>query len=249
MSSANLLANRGHFYCPHVKPVLIDCNFVVDSTNGNGLGIRSLKGQGVNNVFMHTAETPGPGPNGLVNPNPASGYIMVQLGDNYNFYYGGFSGFVPPLSGSNVNVDASDAALSVGQIYVIVSLGTSTAADWLALGVPPGITPAVGVPFCALVTGAGTGTGKVQTIAATGSGVDHIEVVGNSNLTTWPIPVGGSPNVGAWLILACFGKAFNYNSGTPANSTVTDAIVAPANGTVIGLSFYLSQSSVTVAGE
>jgi len=31
-------ASGGRLYSPFVSPVLIDCNFVVDSTNGNGLG-------------------------------------------------------------------------------------------------------------------------------------------------------------------------------------------------------------------
>lgn len=51
----------------HVSPVLLDCNFIVDSTNGNGLGIRSLKGPAIKDVFMHTSATPAPG-----NPNPSA---------------------------------------------------------------------------------------------------------------------------------------------------------------------------------
>lgn len=47
--------NGGHFYSNITQPVKIDLNFVVDSANGNGLGIRSLKSNGyVDNVFMHT---------------------------------------------------------------------------------------------------------------------------------------------------------------------------------------------------
>ena len=49
-----LYTNRGHFYTPHTRPVLLDCNFAVDVANGNGLGIRSLKGQGIKNVFMNS---------------------------------------------------------------------------------------------------------------------------------------------------------------------------------------------------
>src|ERR1700744_947791 len=88
------------FYTPHTMPVLLDCNFVFDSTNGNGLGIRNLKGRGITNVFMHTSATPGAGNNGVINPNPAAGRFIIQLDDNYNPYFGGFSGFVSPLSGS-----------------------------------------------------------------------------------------------------------------------------------------------------
>ncbi len=119
--------NGGRLYSFGSQPVLIDCNFVVDATNGNGLGIRSLKGQGVENVFMHTSATPGKGPNGLLNPNPASGYAWVQLSANYNRYLGGFSGFVAPVTGGAVNIDSVSAALTIGQAYVITSVGHAAA--------------------------------------------------------------------------------------------------------------------------
>lgn len=117
--------NGGRIYDFLNRPVLIDCNFVVDATNGNGLGIRSLKGAGVQNVFMHTSATPGLGNNGILNPNPAVGYAWVQLANGYNRYAGGFSGFVSPLSGSNLAINA--AALTVGQPYVITSVGHASA--------------------------------------------------------------------------------------------------------------------------
>lgn len=220
--------NRGHLYSPHVRPVLVDCNFVVDSTNGNGLGIRSLKGQGITNVFMHTSATPGLGPNGLLNPNPASGYILVQFADNFNRIYPGYSSFVSPVSGTPLTSTTS------GLAYTIVSLGTTTLAQWQTAGLPPGITPAVGASFIAKATGAIGGTGAVEVPAAAGSGIDHIETVGDPNTTIGPIPMGGSPNVGGFIVLACE----NAN-----------ALTAPANGTVIGLTFYLNQSNVLVAGE
>lgn len=119
--------NYGKFYSMLSKPVLVDCNFIVDATNGNGLGIRSLKGQGVENVFMHTSATPGKGPNGLLNPNPAVGLAWIQLSYNYTRYYGGFNGFISPVAGSAINIDASDAALTIGQPYVITSVGHAAA--------------------------------------------------------------------------------------------------------------------------
>src|ERR1017187_160510 len=46
--------NGGHFYSNVTQPVEIECNFVVDSTNGNGLGIRSLKSNGyIQAVYMN----------------------------------------------------------------------------------------------------------------------------------------------------------------------------------------------------
>src|SRR5271170_4295227 len=52
--SNSLGNNGGRFYSSLFRPVLNDCNFVVDSTNGNGLGIRNLKGDSVRAVYMHT---------------------------------------------------------------------------------------------------------------------------------------------------------------------------------------------------
>ena len=52
---SNALGNSGgRMYSFGAQPVLIDCNFIVDPANGNGHGIRSLKGQGVKNVFMNS---------------------------------------------------------------------------------------------------------------------------------------------------------------------------------------------------
>src|ERR1700733_14558919 len=121
--------NGKSIYIPHVKPVLIDCNFIVDSTNGNGLGIRSLKGSYVANVFMHTrAPLAGSG-----NPNPEAGVIIVQLDDNYNNYLGGFSGASNPLSGSSISI-STGSSLIVGAPYVITSVGTTTQAQWVTAG-------------------------------------------------------------------------------------------------------------------
>jgi hypothetical protein len=117
--------NGGRSYDSLVQPVTIDCNFVVDSANGNGLGIRNLKGPGVANVFMHTSATPGAGANGYVNPNPASGYVMVQFANNYFRYARGYWGIISPLNGSNIAINAS--ALTAGLPYVISAVGAGTA--------------------------------------------------------------------------------------------------------------------------
>ena len=119
---ANPLGNNGgRFYSNLIRPVHLDCNFIVDSTNGNGLGIRSLKGQGVKNVFMHTTAAPGSN-RGMLNPNPAPGYALVEFDCNYGRYAGGFSGFVSPLAGSGLAINAS--ALTAHNPYVITSVGS-----------------------------------------------------------------------------------------------------------------------------
>jgi hypothetical protein len=117
--------NGGRFYAFTNQAVYIDCSFIVDPANGNGLGIRSLKGAGVQNVFMHTSASPGVGANGILNPNPAAGYAWIQLQNNYASYLGGFSGFVSPETGSTIAINGS--ALTIGNPYVIVSKGHGTA--------------------------------------------------------------------------------------------------------------------------
>lgn len=215
-------SNVGKFYAPHVFPVLIDCNFVVDSTNGNGLGVRNLKGQGVNAVvgFSTVAAT-----------TPAAGFFQVQLSDPYFRYFGGFSGFVAPNSGSTaIN------ALSANGVYVIATLGTSTTANWVVAGLPLGVTPAVGVSFQATGSTASLGTGTAT--QSTVSGVGHIEVIGDPN--------GGLSPVG--LTAAKPYIWFKY-VGATNSSTTTPISKQPTDGTVVGLAIYLSNSSVIVDGE
>lgn len=368
---ANPLGNNGgRLYSPLVRPVLIDCNFIVDSTNGNGLGIRSLKGQGVRNVFMHTSASPGSN-RGLTNPNPAAGYALIQLDASYRRYCGGFSGFVSPLSGSSLAINSS--ALTVGDPYVIVSPGVgpqgsttiaptgsdssgslastyftlydafgntfviwfyvtgvggnppqnvqgtnppiqvtiaenATAAQqttalagviallnnsqsfttsgggtgtltitstqhaplpgpaaagvapfaypatyaepvyatnlqlWQGVGLPAGVLPTVGASFIATAVGdttGGTSTGLVQ--APSVSGITSIEVIGDPNQTLGPIPMGGSPHDGGFILVQFL---------APTNSSTTTPVpTAPAAGSVVGMSFLVEFSSVSIDGE
>lgn len=218
-------------YQYEVKPALLSCNFVVDVANGNGLGIRSLKGAGIANVFMHTSSTPGAGVGGLVNPNPANGIIVVQLQNSYQRYLAGFSGQVSPVTGSNLTSTTNHTA------YVITSLGTATVAQWVAAGLPVGIAPALGAAFVARATGTIGGSATVKAVAV--SGIQLIEVIGdpNASLTNSNLYQNG----GGQVVLQCLGA-------TDA-STTTLIAKAPADGSVVSLSFLLSNSSVTVAGQ
>lgn len=218
-------------YQMEAYPILLSCNFVVDSTNGNGLGIRSLKGAGIANVFMHTSASPAAGNYGIVNPNPQSGMILVQFQNQFNRYLSGFSGLVSPLSGSSLT------SVTAGNAYVIVSLGTATLAQWQAKGFPVGMTPALGAAFIASATGTIGGSAAVQ--APSVSGIQSIEVVGDPNQTLQNSNL--YQNGGAQMVLQCLGAT---------SSSVTTMIpTAPANNSVIGLNFYLSNSSVSVAGQ
>lgn len=220
-------ASGGKIYSMHVSPVLLDCNFIVDATAA--IGISSLKGPAISAVYMHSTNAT---PSG---PNPASGTIVVRLSDNYNILFDSVRGIIrSPNSGSDVKIDNS--AMTAGVAYVITTLGNASAAKWHAIGVPAGVTPAVGVSFIAASNGGAgnTLTSRVQTSAASGSGIASIELVGNSNLSLAPDPTANQ-GYGAQLIFECYDYA--------------GAKAAPAAGSLISLEFYLSNSSVIIQGE
>lgn len=286
------MANRRFnqfFNTLHKMPILLDCNFVVDSTSTSG--ITSLKGAGIQNVYMHTSGSPVAG-----NPNPASGIAIVQLQDNYNRYFGGFSSIFSPQSGSSILV--ASAGVVNHTAYVITIVGTTTAAGWQSLGLPVGITPAVGVSFIATATTTAAGTGAVQVPKVGGSGIVSIDVVGNPNtmLTSSAANVVGISS-GAYMIVRFMGLSFAAGAYTPAGTisagvvavatgTAGDAVTnnagvlnsvggqdlavnaqtftgsaasltgtasmiatAPADGSIVNLGFYLSNSNILVQGE
>lgn len=215
--------NAGHFYANIVKPGVIFCNFIVDPANGNGLGVRSIKSNGyVRNVFMHTSASPGTG-EGLVNPNPAVGYALVQMKNNFNTYLGGFSGFVSPTTGG------TSGSTTIHLPFIIASVGTTTLAQWQAAGLPLGLTPTVGQSFIALATGAIGGSGTV--IAPGVSGIDSVEVIGdpnteiaNSNIASYG---------GAWFLVQFL---------------LSGVVTAPNTNSVVGMAFFFDQSNVSVDG-
>lgn len=215
---------------PHNYRVDLDCNFVVDSANGNGLGVRSLKGPGIAQVYMYTSATPAVG-----NPNPAAGNILVKLQDNFQRYYSGTAGFVSYISGTPIVVTAAGAHLVVGTAYIITLVGTTTTAEWNTLGVPVGIDPAVGLSFIAKATGAGAGSGVVEVPKSGGSGIDHIELIGDPNLSikSSGANVLGSDN-GPYILMQCLSAG---------------SLTAPVDGTVIGLTMSFSNSMIKVQGE
>lgn len=219
------MANRnwssgGKIYSMHTSPVLIDCNFVVDNTSTNG--ISSLKGPTVTSVYMNTSASASA-------TNPAAGTIVIRLADNYNkSLVGMLHSIQSPNSGTPLT------STTIGIANTITALGTATAAQWQARGLPIGVTPAIGVSFVASSSGVIGGSAAVQITAAAGSGVATIEVVGDPNQSIAPDQSTGQ-GYGAYLILQCRDYA--------------GALVAPANGSVIGLQFYLSNSSVMVQGE
>lgn len=217
------MANRrfNQFYNTfHKMPVQLDCNFTVARTNANGLGITGLVGAGIENVFMHTTQTPGVGNGSYTNPNPADGNIVVQFQDNYTYLISSYGEMTSPGNGTDQVVTSG---LSVGVVYKITVLGTTTAANWLTLGVPVGTTPAVGVAFVAASTGTGSGTARVQPSLSTHSNIGHIELFGNPNTTiTSSIGAITGNSSGPYAIFKCIGPKFAAFTGDTHSNTTVD---------------------------
>lgn len=316
--------NGGHFYSNITQPVKIDCNFVIDSANGNGLGIRSLKSNGyIQNVFMNTSASftgtthtstsvtaiaggtaslqvgnpvqgsgiaagttiasivsssaitlsaatsssvvggtityQGVG-NGLkANPNPLAGYALIQFKNNFKYYLGGFSGFVSTVQ-TSTKIDNS--ALTIGQVYVITTLGNSSLADWQSIGFYPGFTPAVGAAFVATAVGvpgeANTSTSRVMIPKQ--SGITAVEVIGDPNQTISNSSIAS--NGGALVLVQFLAPSFTGSAlgththdftviGGQAASTTND--IANYAGPLLGKqeaanATYLGANSATNGG-
>lgn len=185
--------NGGHFYSNISQPIKLDIQFTVTPTNG--LGVTSVKSNGyARNVFMHTSTTPASN-NGALNPNPADGYALIQLNNQYKYFIGSQAAVIAPLAGSDLT------ATTAGLVYVITALGTASAAQWLAAGVPAGVTPAVGVAFVAIATGTIGGSATVKVPGS--SGVSAVEVVAANLVTTSLATYGGS-----YVMLQFMGASF-----------------------------------------
>lgn len=209
------------------KPQVVNVQWTVTATNG--LGVTSVKSNGyVRNVFMHTSTTPTSN-DGYTNPNPASGYALIQFTNNFNYYLNGPVTMQVPTTGST-KIDNS--ALTAGDAYIISTLGDAPLATWQGVGVPPGITPAVGVSFIATAVGAGSNvyTSRVSTPAS--QAVIGAFVVGNPGVMLSSSSV--AQYGGAWLLLQFQDASF--------------AATAPTAGTVVRASFKYDGSSVTIDG-
>ncbi len=289
--------NGKSLYMNITKPMEVELNFTVDSTNGNGLGVRSIKSNGyVANVFMNTsaaftgtrsvaagtlvsaisggtsslrvgmaiqgASIPagttivsiassssivmsaaatgtssasityqGVGLDSQVNPNPAAGYCLVQFKNNFNYVLSGSNSIVSPVSGTPILVTTG---VTAGLAYIIVSLGTTSLAQWQKLGVPAGLTPSVGMSFIAPATTTATGTGAIEVPSV--SGITSIETVGDPNQSSNNSNIAA--NGGAWVLLQFLGAT---------SSSVTTLIpTAPAAGSVISMRFRFDGSSVSI---
>lgn len=227
----------------------LSAQFTVAPADVGGKGITGLVARGISDIFMHTSQTPASG-----NPNPANGMILVKLTDKFISLLKFGSSIASPNSGTPINISSG---LAVGTLYVITAVGTSTAANWQALGLPVGITPAIGAMFVATSASAGTGTGAVQIPLAAGAGVSHLELVGDASKTMNPSAGNGYLYVrtmgqgGGTLTMNSYTPAGTNDMASPPIFTGTPAVLTgsvgagagvqatPAVGTIITLDFSL----------
>lgn len=194
----------------HGKPVILDVDVPIGATGAVGT---LVGGAGISSVARN-----------------AAGIYQVNFTAPMNKFLGMGWNMWSPNSGSSILV-ASAGTVS-GTTYVITILGTTTTAGWVSLGLPIGVTPAVGVAFKATATATAAGTGAVQVQAAAGSTISSIEMIGNPGLTMYPTGIGAA---NAYVIFQCLAAT---NS-----STTTLVATDPANGSTLSLEFYFSDSS------
>lgn len=204
--------NGKSFYTNVTKPISTWVTFTVTPTNG--LGVTSVKSNGyANYVFMHTSTTP-TASNGVTNPNPANGYAMIGLKNNFNYFLGMNAIVEAPATSTTT------ASTTTGVAYTITLLGTTTLAQWQAVGLPPWLTPTVGQSFIATATQAIGGTGTVGVPGITN--ISGISVVGDPNQTI------ASSNVaqygGAYLVV-------QFSALTAAGTINTPTFTGSALGT------------------
>lgn len=197
-------------FTKHNKPVILDVDIPIGATGAVGT---LIGGAGISSVVRN-----------------GTGVYQINLIDSYSKFLGMYWSCYSPNTGSDVLV-ASTGTTS-GSTYTITTVGTTTVAGWVSLGLGIGITPAVGVVFKATATITATGTGAVQLVATAGSNVHAIECMGNPTTT---INVTGLNAAKPNFTVVCFAAT---------NSSTTTLIAAdPASGSTIGLSVYLSDSS------
>lgn len=134
-----------------------------------------------------------------------------------------------------------DGVIPTGFTFAVTKYKTN-AQNWLDVGVPAGVAPAVGVAFVASSTGDSVGGGSTGLAILPGvSGVATVEAIGNPSLSLSPAPAGGSPNVGGWILV-------QFTGATDADTTTVIA-KAPANGAVCGMNFYCEAGSILIDGQ
>lgn len=172
MAGRNYRSNR--FYNNHVFPVRLDGSATIGATGavtlvtsvavpGSSPAARQMNSMGIKSITRL-----------------AVGTYQIQLDDNFSALFGFNVYFRAPVTGSDIPVDATTVGLSVGTMYEITAVGTATtAANWVTLGLPAGLTATVGQVFKAATTGTGTQSGAGTVKALSGNNIAAVQSIGS----------------------------------------------------------------------
>jgi hypothetical protein len=154
----------------------------------------------------------------VTNPNPVSGLILVQLQNQFSRLLSVQSSVQSPVTGGALT------SVTTGNVYTIVTVGTTTTAQFVAKGLPAGVTPAAGQTFLASASGALGGNGTVKIAGV--SGIAQIEVAGSPILQNANVYQNG----GGQIILQCLAPSLSVGAYTPAG-TISQGNIPVAAGT------------------
>lgn len=144
-----------------------------------------------------------------------TGVYKIQLVENYNAWIGSHFQMVSPTTGGPV----ADGSFVTNTLYQITVVGTT---NWYAVGLDPGLTPAVGQQFVA--TGAwGAGTGTATAVGQ--SGIVVVEACNPAQMLQNSVQ-----GKGAIMLVQTLNDA--------------DALANPVNGSAINFQIWMRNSSV-----
>lgn len=221
------MANRRYTqfsYSHHNKMVTLHTKFTILSTNGAGCtgftqpgggtfgGPTTTVGFGLGIAQVY-AYSSAPSTGNYV----PSGGLQIQLNDPFLSLLDFDFCFSNVVTGSAVLLTTG---LVAGTQYQITTVGTSTAANWQAVGLPAGLVPTVGQNFIASTATAGTGTGAVKALAP--CAVSSVELCGDVDLQINPQ-------------MSQLAQGFNGGAGPTLNFGLyrSTTLQQPANGTVV----------------
>lgn len=169
--------------------------------------------------------------NGIVNiVRLAAGVYQILMQQNYNRFLSVHASFNSPVTGSAILINGS-SVMTIGTIYQITTVGTSTAAQWQAAGLPVNMVPTVGQTFAALTTGSNGGTGAVKALAV-------------SSIAT--VEVAGDPQV---MVNQLNPQIIIQTMAATSSSVTTLIPTDPVSGSVLHFAMLLRSSSIKGNGE
>lgn len=217
---SNALGNSGgRLYSFASQPVLIDCNFVVDRDNVNGLGIRELRGQGVQSVYMATSAS-------FVGTTHTGTNVIDSISSTANLVVGMHVATLDLPAGAVITAISSSTAITVS---IVATTGHAAATiTYTAVGSPmvnSGVSSASnGLAWVHLRHNYNRFLGDFSTVAA-------------------PANAGGVANIDAGSAALTVGQAYRIATvGVGPAGVATISPVADSSGSLASKYFMLYDS-------